>query len=85
MKWYGLQLGFRKGVNIVSIWAVICCKNSPKARRFSGCFDGRAGDQMDVNQRTVGGFTTPAADGATVTITVQNILDQLALVCWRSV
>ncbi len=85
MKWYGLQLGFRKGVNIVSDWAVICCKNSPKARRFSDCLCGRAGDQMDVNQRTVGGFTNDAADGSTVTMTVQNILDQLCLVCWRSV
>ena len=42
MKWYGLQLGFRKGVNIVDS-RTVC--------------DGRAGDQMDVNQRTVGGFT----------------------------
>ncbi len=34
---YGLQLGFRKGVNIVSDMGGMCCKNSPKARRFSDC------------------------------------------------
>ncbi len=28
---------------------------------------------------------THAADGSTVTMTVQNILDQLCPVCWRSV
>ncbi len=37
MKWYGLQLGFRKGVNIVSDMGGNLLQNSPKARRFSGC------------------------------------------------
>lgn len=37
MKWYGLQLGFRKGVNIVSDMGGICCKSSPKVRQFSVC------------------------------------------------
>lgn len=37
MKWYGLQLGFRKGVNIVSDMGGNLLQNSPKARRFSDC------------------------------------------------
>ncbi len=85
MKWYGLQLGFRKGVISSAIWAGMCCKNSPKARRFRTVCDGRAGDQMDVNQRTVVVSQTHAADGSTVTMTVQNISTNFALVCWRSV
>ena len=38
---------------------------------------GGAGDQMDHHQCAAGGFQTPGADGATVTMTVQNIADQL--------
>lgn len=55
MKWYGLQLGFRKGVNIVSDMG----GNVLHRRRVDSrtVCDGRAGHQMDVNQRTVGGFT----------------------------
>ncbi len=40
---------------------------------------------MDVNQRTVGGFTNACRRGSTVTMTVQNILDQLCPGLRRSV
>lgn len=58
MKWYGLQLGFRKGVNIVSdMGGNVLQKLTEGAVDSRTVCDGRAGDQMDVNQRTVGGFT----------------------------
>ncbi|MFQ9949159.1 MAG: PTS system mannose/fructose/sorbose family transporter subunit IID [Escherichia coli] len=44
-----------QGVNIVGDMGGNLLQNSPKARRF-GLFVMGAGDQMDVNQRTVGGF-----------------------------
>lgn len=37
MKWYGLQLGFRKGVNIVSDMGGNVLQKLTKARRFSDC------------------------------------------------
>lgn len=58
MKWYGLQLGFRKGVNIVSDMGGNVLQKTHRRRVDSRTVcDGRAGHQMDVNQRTVGGFT----------------------------
>lgn len=58
MKWYGLQLGFRKGVNIVSDMGGNLLQKLTEGASILGLVrDGRAGDQMDVNQRTVGGFT----------------------------
>ncbi len=58
MKWYGLQLGFRKGVNIVSDMGGNVLQKLTEGASILGLFVmGVLVTKWDVNQRTVGGFT----------------------------
>ena len=79
MKWYGLQLGFRKGVNIVSDMGGNLLQKLTEGASILGLFvmGVLVTKWTSINVPLVVS-QTPAADGATVTITVQNILDQLA-------
>ncbi|WP_063611850.1 PTS system mannose/fructose/sorbose family transporter subunit IID [Escherichia coli] len=78
MKWYGLQLGFRKGVNIVSDMGGNLLQKLTEGASILGLFvmGVLVTKWTSINVPLVVS-QTPAADGATVTITVQNILDQL--------
>lgn len=68
---------FRKGVNIVSDMGGTCCKTDRRGLYFRSVRDGRAGHQVDLHPRAAGSVANARADGTTVTMTVQNILDQL--------
>lgn len=57
MKWYGLQLGFRKGVNIVSDMGEFAAKAHRRCVNSRSVCDGCTGHQMDVDQCTVGCFS----------------------------
>lgn len=78
MKWYGLQLGFRKGVNIVSDMGGNLLQKLTEGASILGLFvmGVLVTKWTSINVPLVVS-QTPGADGATVTMTVQNILDQL--------
>ncbi|HGX4973299.1 TPA: mannose/fructose/sorbose PTS transporter subunit IID [Escherichia coli] len=78
MKWYGLQLGFRKGVNIVSDMGGNVLQKLTEGASILGLFvmGVLVTKWTSINVPLVVS-QTHAADGSTVTMTVQNILDQL--------
>ncbi|MDH0784594.1 PTS system mannose/fructose/sorbose family transporter subunit IID [Citrobacter freundii] len=78
MKWYGLQLGFRKGVNIVSDMGGNLLQKLTEGASILGLFvmGVLVTKWTSINVPLVVS-QTPGADGTTVTMTVQNILDQL--------
>ncbi len=57
MKRYGQQLGFRKGVNIVSDMGGNVLQKLTEGASILGLFVMVRSSPNDVNQRTVGGFT----------------------------
>lgn len=78
MKWYGLQLGFRKGVNIVSDMGGNLLQKLTEGASILGLFVmGVLVTKWTTINVPLVVSQTPGADGATVTMTVQNILDQL--------
>lgn len=78
MKWYGLQLGFRKGVNIVSDMGGNLLQKLTEGASILGLFVmGVLVTKWTTINVPLLVSQTPGADGATVTMTVQNILDQL--------
>ncbi len=78
MKWYGLQLGFRKGVNIVSDMGGNVLQKLTEGASILGLFvmGVLVTKWTSINVPLVVS-QTHAAHGSTVTMTVQNILDQL--------
>ncbi len=78
MKWYGLQLGFRKGVNIVSDMGGNVLQKLTEGASILGLFvmGVLVTKWTSINVPLVVS-QTHATDGSTVTMTVQNILDQL--------
>ena len=78
MKWYGLQLGFRKGVNIVSDMGGNVLQKLTEGASILGLFvmGVLVTKWTSINVPLVVS-QTHAADGSTVTMTEQNILDQL--------
>jgi mannose/fructose/sorbose-specific phosphotransferase system IID component len=78
MKWYGLQLGFRKGVNIVSDMGGNLLQKLTEGASILGLFVmGVLVTKWTTINVPLVVSQTPGADGSTVTMTVQNILDQL--------
>ena len=78
MKWYGLQLGFRKGVNIVSEMGGNLLQKLTEGASILGLFVmGVLVTKWTTINVPLVVSQTPGADGLTVTMTVQNILDQL--------
>lgn len=78
MKWYGLQMGFRKGVNIVSDMGGNLLQKLTEGASILGLFVmGVLVTKWTTINVPLVVSQTPGADGATVTMTVQNILDQL--------
>ncbi|HBR0935202.1 TPA: PTS system mannose/fructose/sorbose family transporter subunit IID [Klebsiella variicola] len=78
MKWYGLQVGFRKGVNIVSDMGGNLLQKLTEGASILGLFVmGVLVTKWTTINVLLVVSQTPGADGATVTMTVQNILDQL--------
>ncbi|EKP25308.1 PTS system mannose-specific transporter subunit IID [Klebsiella michiganensis] len=78
MKWYGLQLGFRKGVNIVSEMGGNLLQKLTEGASILGLFVmGVLVTKWTTINVPLVVSQTPGADGSTVTMTVQNILDQL--------
>lgn len=60
MKWYGLQIGFNKGVNIVSDMGGNLLQKTDRRRIDSRpVCDGGAGHQVDQHQRATGGIANP--------------------------
>lgn len=78
MKWYGLQLGFRKGVNIVSDMGGNLLQKLTEGASILGLFvmGVLVTKWTSINVPLVVS-QTPGPDSSTVTMTVQNILDQL--------
>ena len=78
MKWYGLQLGFRKGVNIVSDMGGNLLQKLTEGASILGLFVmGVLVTKWTSISVPLVVSQTPGADGSTITMTVQNILDQL--------
>jgi PTS system sorbose-specific IID component len=77
MKWYGLQLGFRKGVNIVSDMGGNLLQKLTEGAHFGLFVMGVLVTKWTTINVPLVVSQTPGADGTTVTMTVQNILDQL--------
>ena len=78
MKWYGLQLGFRKGVNIVSDMGGNLLQKLTEGASILGLFVmGVLVTKWTTINVPLVVSQTPGANGSTVTMTVQNILDQL--------
>lgn len=74
MKWYGLQLGFRKGVNIVSDMGGNLLQKLTEGASILGLFVmGVLVTKWTTINVPLVVSQTPGADGATVTMTVQNI------------
>ena len=74
MKWYGLQLGFRKGVNIVSDMGGMAAKLTEGASILGLFVMGVLVTKWTSINVPLVVSQTHAADGSTVTMTVQNIL-----------
>ena len=75
---WGLQLGFRKGVNIVSDMGGNLLQKLTEGASILGLFVmGVLVTKWTTINVPLVVSQTPGADGATVTMTVQNILDQL--------
>ncbi|WP_338557598.1 PTS system mannose/fructose/sorbose family transporter subunit IID [Erwinia sp. E_sp_B04_7] len=78
LKWYGLQYGFKKGVNIVSDMGGNVLQKLTEGASILGLFvmGVLVTKWTRINVPLVISHT-PGAEGTTVTMTVQNILDQL--------